>query len=165
MRSRSADSGRVVCNPEVMQFIGHAEPRRDWRLGFFSRRLARKLPLLQGVHSHLGHVAPALRNGWPRFWLKGSRAVLEEVLLRGLEGCGMDSLFVIQLRERNLLSRTPPYRASPNRELCGSMRKAAAGLPHSKSLLHNIMRGSVGGNFLSRRVMLPLLLHSFALFS
>src|SRR5579859_263293 len=134
-------------------------------LAFSRGRRGTKLLLLRGVHSHLGHVAPALRNGWPRFWLEGSRAVLEEVLLRGLEGCGMDSLFVIQLRERNLLSRTPPYRASPNRELCGSMRKAAAGLPHSKSLLHNIMRGSVGGNFLFRRVVLSLLLHAFAPFS
>ena len=42
----------------------------------------------------------------PCFRLKGSRAVLEELLLPALEGCGMGSLFVTQLRDRNLLQET-----------------------------------------------------------
>jgi len=77
-------------------------------LAFSRGRLATKLPLLQDVHSQLGHVGPALRKGWTRFRLKGSRAVLEEHLLPALEDRGLESLFVTQLRDRNLLQETPP---------------------------------------------------------
>src|SRR5438445_4839503 len=44
----------------------------------------------------------------PRFRLKGSRAVLEELLLPAVEDRGLESLLVTQLRDRHLLQQTPP---------------------------------------------------------
>jgi len=44
----------------------------------------------------------------PLFRLKGSRAVLEELLLPAVEDRGLESLFFTQLRDRHLLQQMPP---------------------------------------------------------